>query len=135
MKRLFFGNPNTDYIEFQLEDLSRAESVICLKGNLAAGFFEAHLYLYIDPTRLAVFLADLDRLDKALDGRAQITAEGPQNVVEIILSALKHGHIECRGTAAINGNSLSFRFETDQTQLTPMHRWFSTVLEKYNGLQ
>jgi hypothetical protein len=135
MKRLLFGNPHTDYIEFKLDDLSRSESLIALKGNLAAGFFGASLYLLIVPSQLVSFLAGLEQLDRTLKGEAKLTTEGPQNVVEITLSGLKHGHIECRGTAAMNRNSLSFRFETDQTQLTPMHRWLTEVLKKYNGLQ
>jgi hypothetical protein len=112
--------------------VSAAEPVIAVNGNLRAGFFDASLHLLIRPSHLETFIADLAQLDKALAGSAVLQAEGPENVVKIALEGLRHGRVLCRGNTAVKGNALSFQFETDQTQLAPLLRWFKSVLSRYD---
>jgi hypothetical protein len=131
MRPLLLGNPDTDFIQFGLDDVSRKESVIAVSGDVRAGFFSAQLYLLIRPAELEEFVGQLGQLDQSLAGSAVLRAEGPENVVEIALEGIRRGHVLCRGNAAVNGNTLSFRFQTDQTQLGVALRWFKAVHSRH----
>lgn len=135
MNRVLFGSESLDHLAFELDDMSVEEDVICVDGELETGFFAAHLPMFIAPEDLSAFLAGIKELDEKLCGSAALHASGPGNEIELSFEVLPLGHVRCSGKASINKNSLSFSFQTDQTQLGPLYKWFKAVMDRFRALR
>jgi len=132
MKNILFGNPNTDSWMLALDGISRGEQVISVKGELRTGFFSAVTPMCIPPHVMQSFASELEALEEKLAGSATLQNANYQSAVNWTLKALPHGHIESTGQFTINGNTLSFAFRTDQTQLAPLCKWVRSLLSEYN---
>ncbi len=132
MKSIIFGNTNTDSWKMALIDVSRREQVICVKGELHSGFFDASTPMCISPDVLQAFISELEVLDRSLAGTAALHSSSCQSTVNWTLRALPLGHIESSGQFTINDNTLTFKFETDQTQVAKLLKWTRTLLTCYS---
>ena len=126
MRSILFGNPHTDSWKLTLDDISAREGIVALVGELSTGFFAATTPMCILPSSLAKFASEIQELDRTLAGVAVLENRNDQSEVSWRLAALPLGHIESSGRFTINGNSLDFRFQTDQTQLVRWHAGLPT---------
>lgn len=133
MKSVVIGNPHSDWWKLSRDGVSRKEEIIAIRGELHAGFFSAVTPMCIPPATLQTFASELESLDRSLSGRATLQNANCQTEVSWVLSALPLGHIESSGCYTINGNSLTFSFRTDQTQLAPLLRWVKELLVAYDN--
>jgi hypothetical protein len=131
VKRLLFGNPNSSYWALSIDGASRREQIVVISGELHAEFFVAQTPLCISPVRLEEFAAELENLDRTLQGSARLQSVNIQSEIEWLLTATALGHIESTGRFKINGNELLFSFRTDQTQLKPLREWVKSALFAY----
>jgi hypothetical protein len=132
MKSVVLGNPHADHWKLSLDGVSRREQVVAIAGELHAGFFVADTPMCLPPEALQVFTSELEALYKSLSGSATLRNANCQSEVDCVLNAEATGHINISGIFAINRNSLSFSFRTDQTYLPPVMRWLRSVLNAYN---
>ncbi len=127
-----FGNANIDHWQFSLRGVHPREQVVELTGELSVGGFSAVTPMCLPPEVLESFASELQLLNKTLSGSATLRNSNPQSEISWSLVALPHGHIESVGRYTMNGNTLDFRFRTDQTQLRPLLRGIEKLLKIYN---
>jgi hypothetical protein len=114
-----------------VEGASRREQIVEISGELHAGFFVAQTPMCIDPIQLQEFSAQLEQLDRFLQGSASLKSANDQSEVDWTLTVLPLGHIESTGRFKINENELRFEFRSDQTQLGPLREWLKSALFVY----
>jgi hypothetical protein len=131
MKRLLFGNPHTNYWTLSIEGASKREEIVEVSGELHAEFFVAQTPMCINPAQLEAFAAELEQLDRTLQGSASLANANDQSEVNWLLTVDPLGHIRSTGRFKINQNELRFHFQTDQTQLQPLKSWVKSALFVY----
>lgn len=131
MKAGIIGYPNASSWKLLLDEISTKKQLISLKGELRVDFFHAVTPMCIAPDTLAQFAADLRKLDESLSGSATLESKNRQSTVKFTLAVNHVGHIHAQGRFEINGNSLDFGFDTDQTQLAPFVKWLDAVVLEY----
>jgi len=131
MHSVLFGNPNTDSWRLSLIDAAPDEGIE-FDGELRTGFFIALTPLSIPSSAIEAFVNELDSLYKSLSGKAALVVSNETSKVSWSLVADVGGHIESSGSYSINGNSLSFRFDTDQTQLSGLLQLMRDALAIYH---
>ena len=91
--------------------------------------------LVLDPDHCRLFVKEVDQVYETLSGSARLHSEGHSNVVDLVLKAMPLGHVQCQGKAEINGNSLVFSFNTDQTQLAVLSKWIKGIVMRFENLK
>ena len=78
---------------------------------------------------LRTFCADLEKLERTLQGRAELWQTDPN--IELVLSGDGRGHIQVFGSISRSGeSSMTYSFSLDQTYLAPFSRAVGQVLAK-----